>query len=196
MVDEELNQGRWVDGYDLAISLGGGVIERDAACKLLKIILAQNPSLRIDEATLRTAIEAKLPQNYGAPKSWIVDERGSFALTDSLRVARFEGSSIVWRSPRISYDGIEFDSLSEGRLCGRSWWPDSDEEQESRFIFDFETGELLRGQVVRLQRSGTRISRPSRIDDLAARPVSAIALFYLISDEKRNAVIEAAMAQS
>ena len=69
-------------------------------------------------------------------------------LTDSLRVARFEGSRMIWRSPRISWDGIEFDSLIDGRLRGRAWWLGSHESPDSPFEFDFVSGELLIGQIV------------------------------------------------
>jgi hypothetical protein len=99
-VDEELNQGRWVDGYDLAVCKG--VIDGDGARELLEIVLTQHPDLRIDEAELQKAIDEHLPQNSCAQVFWIIDDRGAFALTDSMRVARFDGASMTWRSPRIS----------------------------------------------------------------------------------------------
>jgi len=147
LVDEELNQGRWLDGYDLAVCLGGAVMEEDDARKLLNIVLTQYPSLKIGEQALRMAIEARFPGNYGEPTSWIVDDSGAFALTDGLRVGRFEGTSIVWESPRISYDGISFDSLSEGKLRGRAWFLGSHEAPDLPFIIDFKTGEMLEGRV-------------------------------------------------
>ena len=148
MVNDELNQGRWVDGYDLAVSLGGSVIEGNDARELLKIVLTQHPALRIDEAALRMEVESQLPLSLHSPVSWIVDESGAFALTDGLKVARFEGASMVWRSPEIAFDGIDFDSLSEGKLRGRAWWMGSHETPQSRFTIDFETGEMLEGQFV------------------------------------------------
>lgn len=149
LVDEELNQGRWVDGYHLAVC--EGVIDGDDGRKLLQIVLADHPELRIDETELKRVVEEVLPQSFGAAVSWIVDDRGAFALTDSLRVARFERESVVWRSPRISYDGIAFDSISDGRLHGRAWLLSSSVSPDSPFTFDFETGELLEGQVVNHQ---------------------------------------------
>lgn len=146
LVDEELNQGRWVDGYDLAVCKG--VMEGDDARRLLGIILSQHPALRIDERALRKRVEERLPQSLVAPVPWIVDESGAFALTDSLRVARFDGASIRWRSPRISYDGINFDNLRDGRLTGRAWILGSRESPDAPFAFDFETGDLLEGHVV------------------------------------------------
>lgn len=146
LIDEELNQGRWVDGYDTAITQG--VIDGDDARRLLQIVLREHPDLRIDRDCLTQTVERILPQSFRASVLWIVDESGSFALTDSLRVARFDGSSIVWRSPRISYDGIEFDSLAGGLLRGRSWLLSSSLPPDSPFTFDFETGELIDGQIV------------------------------------------------
>lgn len=145
LVDQELNQGQWVEGYDIAACRG--VIEGDDAHKLLAIVLAQNPHLRIDENALKRVMQAQLPQGPGA-SDWIVDDRGAFALTDSLRVARFEGASMIWRSARISYDGIEFDSLADGKLRGRAWLLSSNTAPDSPFTFDFDTGELLEGSIV------------------------------------------------
>ena len=146
LVDEELNQGRWVDGYHLAVC--PGVIEGDDARRLLEIILIQHPSLRINESVFQKAIEEQLPQSNFASVTWIIDDSGSFAMSDSLRVARFDGDSIRWRSPRISYDGIEFDSLTGGRLQGRAWLLSSSMSPDSPFELDFETGKLIKGQVV------------------------------------------------
>ncbi len=89
-----------------------------------------------------------MPQSFGARVLWIVDDSGASALTDSLRVARFDGASITWRSPRISYDGIDFVGLSDGRLWGRAWLLGSHESPDAPFVFDFETGELLEIHVV------------------------------------------------
>lgn len=146
LVDEELNQGRWVEGYHLAVC--PGVIDGDGARRLLEIILIQHPELRINEFVFQKAIDEHLPQSPFAPVSWIIDDSGSFAMTDSLRVARFDGDSIRWSSSRISYDGIEFDSLTEGRLRGRAWLLSSSMSPDSPFEFDFETGDLINGKAV------------------------------------------------
>lgn len=146
LVDEELNHGRWVDGYHLAVC--EGVVDGGDARKLLQMVLADHLDLRIDEIELKRVVGELLPQSLGAPVSWIVDESGAYGLTDSLRVARFECESVIWRSPRISYDGIEFDSVSDGKLRGRAWLLGSHEIPDAPFTFDFETGELLEGHVV------------------------------------------------
>lgn len=147
LVDEELNHGRWLDGYDLAVCRD--VIDGDAARKLLEIVLTHRPELRIDRDKLLKAVEEELPQSIvGAPMFWIAGEGGAYALTDGLRVARFEGAQMVWRTPRISWDGIEFDSLTSGRLRGRAWMLSSSPTPDVPFELDFETGELLKGEVV------------------------------------------------
>ena len=144
LVDQELNQGQWAEGYDLAACRG--IIDGDDARNLLAIVLAQNPPLQINESELKSVIQTNLPQSSSV--SWIVDDSGAFALTDSLRVARFEGTSMIWRSARISYDGIEFDSLADGKLRGRAWFVSSNLTPDSPFTFDFDTGELLEGNIV------------------------------------------------
>ncbi|MBN9692910.1 MAG: hypothetical protein J0M24_21905 [Verrucomicrobia bacterium] len=147
LVDADINEGGWQDGYELAFISAS--LDQAGGQKLLNMVLAQHPEFVIDQARLLAAIESVLPQRrVGARVLWIVDETGSYALTDSLRVARFEGSRVIWRSPRISWDGIEFDSLIDGRLRGRAWWLGSHESPDSPFEFDFESGELLVGQIV------------------------------------------------
>ncbi|CAN5829655.1 hypothetical protein BH11VER1_BH11VER1_04360 [soil metagenome] len=146
LIDDELNQGRWVDGYELAVCQD--VICGCDARKLLEIVLTQHPDLKIDRDVLLATIEDKLPQSMGAPVSWIVGESGAYALTDSLRVARFERTAMIWRTPRISWDGIEFDSLMSGRLRGRAWMLSSSLTPDASFELDFETGEILDGQAV------------------------------------------------
>jgi hypothetical protein len=146
LINEELNHGKWVDGYHLAGEKG--VIEGSAARELLRIVLAQHPDLRIDEDALRTVVEERLPQSLGARVLWIVDDSGSFALTDSLRVARFEGASLIWKSPRISFDGIALDSIADGKIFGRAWWLGSQETPYAPFILDFASGHVLEGRIV------------------------------------------------
>ena len=146
MVDHELNEGRWVDGYELAVTRD--VIDGDDARKLLEIVLTLHPELRIDPNALLRAVEDKLPQSCGAPVSWIVGDIGAYALTDSLRVARFEGAEMIWRTPRISWDGIEFDSLTNDRLRGRAWRLSSSVNPDTSFELDFVTGELLAGEAI------------------------------------------------
>ena len=51
-------------------------------------------------------------------------------------------------SPRISYDGIEFDSLAEGVLKGGAWFGSSDMNSDSPFEIDFDTGKMLKGVVI------------------------------------------------
>ena len=146
LVDDELNHGRWAEGYELAVSQD--VINGDDARKLLEIVLTQHPELRIDQASVMKVVEDQLPQSWGAPVSWIVAESGAYALTDTLQVARFEGADLIWRTPRISWDGIEFDSLADDRLRGRAWMLSSSVNPDSPFELDFVTGELLVGEAV------------------------------------------------
>lgn len=146
LVDEELNQGSWVEGYDLAVCKD--VIGGDEALALLKIVLKQHPTFGIDHSVLMQAVEENLPQSMGASVSWITGDCGAYALTDSLRVARFDCARMIWRTPRISWDGIEFDSLTNGRLRGRAWMLSSSSIPDVPFEIDFETGELIDGQPV------------------------------------------------
>ena len=157
LVDNELNNGRWLEGYDIAVS--PEVIGNSEAEELLKIVLDHNPDWRLVEDVLMSLVDEHLPQSQCARLRWIVDEVGSFALTDSLRVARFDMASISWVTSRLSFDGIEFDSLANGILKGRSWLASSSVNPDSPFKIDFDSGELLEGEVVPYCDSTRRISR-------------------------------------
>jgi hypothetical protein len=148
LVDAEVNEGHWLDGYELAYTSPS--LDQVESLKLIKLMLAQHPQLQIDRDRLLGVVDKELPQSHAGTYvvRWIVDESGSYALTDSLRVARFDGSRMIWRSPRISWDGIEFDSLIDGRLRGRAWLLGNSMTPDVPFEFDFESGQLLAGDTV------------------------------------------------
>lgn len=143
LVDDELSRGHWVDGYHLAVCQG--VVDGDDARKLLQIVLREYPKLQIDRTNLERLVDKHLPQSQFARVSWICGDDGSFAMTDSLRVAKFQINALAWVSPRISYDGIAFDSLKDGMLRGWAWLLGMDDVLNEPFTINFETGELLEG---------------------------------------------------
>lgn len=146
LVDAELNEGRWVDGYEVAVT--DGVVTGEEARELLRVALDQQSELRIDPERLRAEVAQHLPQSSFSDLEWIVADGGSYGLTDRLRVARFDGDSLAWVTPRISWDGIEFDSLSGGEIRGRAWHLSDSVRPDDPFVLDFETGELKRGTIV------------------------------------------------
>jgi len=147
LIDHEMNLGHWVEGYELAAF--PDEMDEPKARELLEIVLKQDPALRIDGSTLSRLVEELLPECSGALLRWIVHEDDSFALTDGLRVARFLGASLIWRTPRISFDGIEFASLKDGKLRGCAWLGGSPSlSPDDPFTIDFETGELLEGKIL------------------------------------------------
>ena len=142
----ELNEGRWLEGSELAVS--SDVICESDARKLLQLVLDQHPALVIDPLVLRATVGASLPQSLGAAVFWIVHRSGAYALTDGLRVARFDGSQMTWLSPRISYDGMDFDSVEGNELSGRAWLLGQGDSPDAAFTFEFDTGRLTQGEAV------------------------------------------------
>ena len=55
LIGHELNNGRWADGYDIAVS--PEVISTTEAQQLLHIVLAQNPDFKIDEDILTSLVD-------------------------------------------------------------------------------------------------------------------------------------------
>ena len=102
LVDTELNEGKWHDGYDIAVNPSG--INESEGRELLDVVLSQHPSLRIDEKILRESIEKELPQSVFAKVLWMTANDGTFIVTDSLKVARYRDVSPLWVTPRISWD--------------------------------------------------------------------------------------------
>lgn len=146
LINRELGSGVWFDGYELAVS-NSEISSADAA-ELLETVLSINEASRINPIELKDIVDSELPQSHFTTVNWVTDVSGDYALTDSLRVAKFSRTKPIWRTSRLSYDGIEFDSIEEGKLHGRAWLLGSHESPYAPFVLDFSTGEVLSGHVV------------------------------------------------
>ncbi len=148
MVDSELNRGVWKDGYDLAVN--PPFSRQEEGQELLDIVLSHYPEFVIDRAQLREQLERELTQSSFANVCWLIDSRdGSFCMTDSLRVARWKRNEMLWRSARISYDGISLESIQNDRLNVFSFSFDS-YDTDLPFVLDWDTGVLKEGEIIEL----------------------------------------------
>ncbi|NNE94308.1 MAG: hypothetical protein HKN23_21885 [Verrucomicrobiales bacterium] len=144
LVDDELNRGRWLDGFDIAVS--PAALNQEDGEKLLEVILDAYPEERINHAKLLELIDQELPQHQIAGIGWITADDGSFLLTDSLRVCRVRGDlPDLEVSPNFARYGIEFDSVDREAVRGRSFWINSN-ACDCPFVLSFGTGELIEGQ--------------------------------------------------
>lgn len=57
------------------------------------------------------------------PITNIVDapEHGLVVIGDYLQVAAFDATDRRWETPRLAYDGIEFEDVRNGKLTGLAW---------------------------------------------------------------------------
>jgi hypothetical protein len=146
IVNRELDKSIWEDGYETAVT------ERDLnyeeGIKLLDILLKNNPNVKIDLDELESVIDSELPQSAFAKVSWIVSENASFVMTDSLRVAKFQQSKVIWCTQRIALDGISLKEIRNEKIFCLAWQGSSAYEPDEPFILDYQTGEVLSGNIV------------------------------------------------
>lgn len=148
LVDAELNAGIWKEGYDLAVNPPFN--RQEEGQELLDVVLQHYPDYAIDLPRLREEVEAELPQSDYAKVLWLVDSRdGSFCLTDSLRVARWNPKMHLWTSPRVSYDGISLEAIEGLKLRGLSFNFDT-YDTDLPFILDWEKGSVIEGEVIEI----------------------------------------------
>ena len=141
LVDAELNEGKWVDGYDIAVK--STPLDSGEGHELLEVVLKHFPEARIDTERLMESVDEDLPQGN---MCWLVAPDMTYILSDSLRVSRYVNADSLWVTPRISIDGIILDSIDERFVKGRSWWMEGDEPNDA-FTLCFESGEVLKGRV-------------------------------------------------
>lgn len=143
LVDNELSQGRWFDGYDIAVKPTG--LNSSEAEDLLEVVISNHSKWRIDRDQLLASVEKCLPQSMAVKVLWMVADDGSFILTDSLRVARNQNEKPVWVSPRISFDGISLVSVSDRFVKGNAFLG-----SDSPFLLDFSSGEIHQGTIIEI----------------------------------------------
>jgi hypothetical protein len=145
LVDSELLEGKWADGYDLAVNPNG--LSQSEGRTLLAILLSQYPDEKIDADALQESVDHNLPQSTFAGMIWIVADDGSFILNDSLRIARYSGSALIWISGRVSLDGIDLVSVDRDSVQGLAFWGESN-GPDTPFILDFKSGKMLKGEEI------------------------------------------------
>jgi len=146
IVNRELDEGIWLDGYELAVT--PKELSLDESNELLRIILTANPECKINIEVLSGVVEKELPQGTFARLTWLVAEDATFVITDSLRVARFKGSSMMWCTPRISYDGIKLIEVANEEVHGLCWHLSKSYEPDEPFRLDLENGTILTGTII------------------------------------------------
>jgi hypothetical protein len=91
----------------------------------------------------------------GDPKSWVrlqpmpitevrsVPEHGLLVFADFTNIFAYNAEKNVWKSERLSWDGIKITSLGTNHIFGLGWDAMSDKEVE--FVLDVRTGEHTGG---------------------------------------------------
>ena len=146
IVNRELDAGVWQDGYETAVTEND--LNNEQGLELMEVILRANPKARIDIEKLSSVIDKELAQSAFAKISWLVEKDGSFIMTDSLRVAKFQGKNVLWCTPRISYDGIILKEIKRNIIFGLSWFLSDSYEPDIPFSIDIENGKVLSGEII------------------------------------------------
>lgn len=146
LVNRELDEAIWEDGYETALTKDE--LNFEEGMNLLNILLTNSPRGKIDLDELNANIDSELPQSIFAKVSWVVADDASFVMTDSLRVAKFKLSKVVWCTSRISLDGILLKEIKDEKVIGMSWQGSPSYEPDESFILDFQNGKVLSGKIL------------------------------------------------
>jgi len=146
IVNREMDEGIWIDGYEIAFTKNA--LNHAESMELLHIVLKKNPEMKIDLEKLSHLFESELPQSVGTKIDWLVSEDGCFVVSDSLRVGKFKKNSMLWRTPRISIEGIIFTEIKNNEVHGLSWHGRSYPPDEP-FVLNYVTGRVVLGNIVK-----------------------------------------------
>jgi hypothetical protein len=64
-------------------------------------------------------------------------------LSDFIRLAAYGSSGLVWRSPRVCWDGLKITKITSDTIEGTGYDPTNSLTHESRFAVDLKTGRSL-----------------------------------------------------
>ena len=72
-----------------------------------------------------------------------IPEEGLIVFSDFTRLAAYGRSGLVWRSPRVCWDGLKIVSTTHETIEGTGYDPTNSVTNESRFVVDLKTGRSL-----------------------------------------------------
>lgn len=72
-----------------------------------------------------------------------LQEERLLIFSDFIRLAAYGSNGLVWRSPRVCWDGLKIVGVSRETIEGTGYDPTNAITHESRFVFDLKTGRSL-----------------------------------------------------
>ncbi len=72
-----------------------------------------------------------------------IPEHNLLVFSDFTSLAAYGTNGLVWRSPRVCWDGLKIVSVTRGTIEGTGHDPTSSVTHESRFVVDLKTGHSL-----------------------------------------------------
>jgi hypothetical protein len=90
--------------------------------------------IRADDPKAWTEIEHTIPTDIR-----IIPDRELIVLVDFTSIAAYNTDGLIWRTPRISWDGIRVTSIGAGYIEGLAWDPTM--KERPKFRVNLDTGE-------------------------------------------------------
>jgi hypothetical protein len=72
-----------------------------------------------------------------------IPEHNLLVFSDFTRLAAYGSNGLVWRSPRVCWDGLKIVSVTRSTIEGTGHDPTNSVTHESRFVVDLKTGHSL-----------------------------------------------------
>ena len=132
---ESVDGHRWVGNFQRGGTTFDAVLTTFAIDR--PVIVAGGRAYLLD-ATSRTVIA-----EFGDYVIWAVEWRDTIVLADELRFEALNRNGVVWRSERVSWDGMRDLSLDGSFVRGFAFSPIDNDYY--RFVLDLETGSFTGG---------------------------------------------------
>ena len=141
-VNAMIDGGEFVPGYELAV----GDFDRDGLRELMALFMARIPA---GEDGLRRVSQMIVDRTRLRQSGYVVVDADNVVIADGYQVLRLTSGTQVWRTPRISVDGILDLCVRGGVVSGQWCQPTVDGEVWRSFAVDYASGALLPGTVIR-----------------------------------------------
>ncbi len=145
-INRAIDQGEYYEGFEIAI--GKNNLDYQEYEELLASFNSAYENSIPDMEKMSELFDKYLPQAYSSTLSWLVSDLGEIFATDGLQVAKIHDGNLIWRTPRVSWDGINLLKLSENEIIGEWYSPIDENSPWSELRISMSDGALIVGEEI------------------------------------------------
>jgi hypothetical protein len=142
--------GPWVGNFQPGVyNLGAStVVEHPDGQRVLVVCEGNGYVVNVDRQNVDEYLNLTIREIVSVP------QHGGYLLVGDIHLEFLGREGIVWRSKRISWDGISDVKVEENVVIGTGWEP-----EDTHFPFEvcMETGAILKGEITIAERSSRQI---------------------------------------